>query len=358
MDKPNKGSTITIKINGEQKTFQEELPKDHSEDAVYKEADIHQIPSNSAKVFSETAAAQESTDESFDWIIPESADDEIEEFKFKNEHAPKKSGNIKIASFSTKNNKKKNGSQPFVRIFISAVFAIVIGSAIGVFMLKLVISNPGKKAEAEPNTMETAGSAHGDSGSTKTTSASIEQMATYIIQGGIYSTEGGAKETVKELSAKGIPSQIVTMNDKTFIFLGVADSIETAKAISQHLKQNGAQDAFAKPLLVDGKKFSGLSDQEKAFIGVMPAVFKTFANTAGDALVSNEISQDARKALSSAEKQLAAKSIKNSNIQKLQKELIGAADRIKDFQKTKDSKNLLDAEQHLLNYLSIYYSLK
>ena len=41
--------------------------------------------------FIETAAAKESIDESFDWIIPESSENELEEFKIVSSHNQKKS---------------------------------------------------------------------------------------------------------------------------------------------------------------------------------------------------------------------------------------------------------------------------
>jgi stage II sporulation protein B len=359
VDKPTKGNTITIKINGDHRTFQEELQKiepEESVDHIHKAVDINSNPSEPADVFSETAVAQESVDDRFDWIIPESSDNDIEEFQFNNHPTSKKSGHKRIASFS-KNTKNKNGPSSIGPVFISALFAIFIGTAIGFFMLKLVITEPGKKAAADPKPVETMGGTDQASESAKTTSASIGQMTTYIIQGGIYSSADGAKETVKQLAAKGIPSQFISMKGKTYIFLGVADSIETAKSISDQYKQNGAEDAFAKPLLVDGKKLSDLSKTEKSFIEAMPAFYKTLSNAAATALVSNALAGDSAKAVAAMEKQLTIYDIKNSKVKKLQAELISAADKIKAFQKEKDAKSLTDAEQHLLNYLSLYYSL-
>lgn len=357
MDKPKKGNTITIKINGEQKTFQEQPQKSEPKSAITPTPQVLKIdpePTESVDAFSETAAAQESADESFDWIIPESSEEDNDKFPVENNPVSKQSGH-KMASFS-KGPNKKNGPTSIGSVLFSALFAIIIGTGIGFFMLKLVITEPGKNSAAAPKTVETTGGTDKTSQSAKSASAVIEQMTTYIIQGGIYSSPDGAKQTVKQLAAKGIPSQLISLNGKSYIFLGVADSIETAKSLSDQYKQIGAVDAFAKPLLVDGKNLSNLSKTEKSFLETMPAVYKTLANAAATALVSNTFPEDSVKALADMEKQLTA-TVKSSKVKKLQEQLISAADKIKTYQQSKDTKSLNDAEQHLLNYLSLYYSL-
>ncbi|NRD75996.1 SPOR domain-containing protein [Bacillus sp. BRMEA1] len=357
MDNPKKGGTIKIRINGDQKTFQENLQS--SEPQADQKPNLRVIKISpdppSSDVVSETAAAQESADESFDWVIPESSNDEFEPYMVNKNPLSKKGGQKNIASF-TPFAKKKNG-RAIGPVFVSAFFAILVGTAIGIFMLKLVINEPGKKTQTVPAVTEESGKTNGTADSGKSVSASIEQMTTYIVQGGIYSSQDGAKDTVNQLNAKQIPAKIIDMNGKTYIFLGVADSIETAKSLCDQYKQNGAEDAFAKPLLVDGKKLSGITSTEKTFIETMPAIYKSLSNAASAALTANALPEDSLKAITALQKQLTSKDVKNSKVKKMQDELISANENIMSFQKSKDSKSLNDAEQHLLNYLSYYFSL-
>ncbi|MGZ4159334.1 MAG: hypothetical protein ACXVNF_00850, partial [Neobacillus sp.] len=111
MDKPKNGNTITIKLNGEKQTFVDESKEKDLETAGNQYPTVI-IDSNSLdqEGLLETAAAKESVDESFDWIIPESSENDIEEYKIVSSESQKssKKGKVNISSFSTKS-LKANG---------------------------------------------------------------------------------------------------------------------------------------------------------------------------------------------------------------------------------------------------------
>ncbi|MBT2697899.1 SPOR domain-containing protein [Bacillus sp. ISL-40] len=357
MDKPNKGNTIKIKLNGETPPQLDVPPKEveASIDPIPKVIKINSNLSESDN-FMETAAAQESVDESFDWIIPESSENDIEEFKIVPSQSGKKSALPKITTFSS-NTKKKNG-RPLGTILISAVFAILIGTTIGVVMLKLVITTPTDKTVVTEPTVVTEKPA--STTETKTTegknsSAAISQVTAYVIQGGVFSSEAGAKETSSSLDSKGIPSQTVEMDGKYFLFLGVADSIEAAKALGGQYKENGIEDVFAKPLLLDEKKFTGVTEKEKTFLKAVPTIYQTLSLTSSSALLTKSLSEDSSKALIEIEEQLKS-SVKNKKLKDLKAELVSANEKLKAFQESKSEKNLSDAQQHLLNFMSLYFS--
>ncbi|MFP5114410.1 SPOR domain-containing protein [Bacillaceae bacterium C204] len=359
VDKPNKGNTIKIKLNGETPPHQEIPLKKEDEannDVIPKVIKINRENTESeSDVFSETAAAQESVDESFDWIIPESSDHDIEEFKIVPSQTSKKTVLPKITTFST-NTKKKNG-RPFGTILISAAFAILIGTTIGVVMLKLVITPPSNKAvTTEPIevTEKPVSTETKTSEGKNTSSAAISQLTTYVIQGGVFSSEAGAKEISSNLS-KSVPSRAVEMDGKYYLFLGVADSIEEAKALGAQYKENGVKDVFAKPLLLEEKKFSNLTDKEKTFLKTVPTIYQTLSLTTSNALVTKDLSEDESNVLSDIDATLKG-SVKNEKIKDLKAELVSANEKVKSYQESKEEKNLTEAQQHLLNFLSIYFS--
>ncbi|WP_335496715.1 hypothetical protein [Neobacillus drentensis] len=359
VDKPNKGNTIKIKLNGEHKILQDVPLKKEEETNIdplpTRVIKINRDPSE-ADVFTETAAAQESVDESFDWIIPESSENDIEEFKLGPSQTSKKSTFPKIATF-TSNTKKKN-SRPLGTILISAVFAILIGTTIGVVMLKLVMTSPSDKTVITEPTEVTNHPIETDTKTTEgknTSSATISQLTAYVIQGGVFSSEAGAKETSAGLTSKNVPTQSVEIDGKYYLFLGVADSIEGAKALGAQYKENGIEDVFAKPLLLDEKKFTNITDKEKTFLKAIPAIYQTLSLTSSTALVTKSLSEDESKILSDIETTLKS-SVKNEKIKDLKAELVSASEKVKTFQETKDEKNLSDAQQHLLNFLTLYFS--
>ncbi|MGG1677580.1 hypothetical protein ACIFOT_17725 [Neobacillus sp. NRS-1170] len=356
MDKPKKGNTITIKLNGESQSYQEEPPKKDLEANIEPYSKVIKIDRGlpESEGIIETAAAQESVDESFDWIIPESDENDIEEFKFTNNSNPKTTSHKILTSFTT-NSKKKNG-RPLGSILISAFFAVLIGTTIGFFMLKLVISEQGNKGPvSQPIVKETGTEKTATEGNAS--SATIDQLTTYVVQGGVFSSKEGTQEIAKDLEQKSVPSQTVELNGKFYLLLGLADSIETAKALGNQYKENGVEEVFSKPLLLDEKKVSNVTDKEKSFIEELPSIYQTLAGATSSALVTKTIPADSAKSLAGIEEQLKASGIKNEKIKNLKTELTSADEKIKAYQKSKNVKSLTDAQQHLLNFISQYNAM-
>ncbi|MCM3765446.1 SPOR domain-containing protein [Neobacillus niacini] len=360
MDKPKNGHTITIKLNGDNKKFKEERQNSEPEPIIEPIPRVIKIDPvlSESDTKEETAAAQESVDESFDWIIPESSEDDMEAYKIVPPKSPKKSSNKIITSFSFKNKKKPNW--PITQIISTVVFAVLIGTTIGVFMYKLVFTESTINPASLPAVVEEEqDDKKGEPGSkdSKAVTAAVPELSTYMIQGGVFSSEEGASETLNEVKESGIPAQIIQMDGKHYLFFGVADSIETAKSIGTQYKGNGVDDAFAKPLLIKEKQISELSESEKSFIETIPTIYQTLSNATSGAITSKSISEETTKALMGIEAQLKANGLKNDNVKKLNAELTSANDKVKAYQKSKNKKDLSEAQQHLLNFLSVYYSM-
>ncbi|WP_040207788.1 hypothetical protein [Neobacillus jeddahensis] len=359
MDKPNKGNTIKIKLNGEENIFPEELAKTKPEDNRDPKTRVIKIDHSKldSAGFEEAAAAKDPVgDESFDWMIPESSDDDIEEIIKASYTKPKKSALPKITSFST-NTKKKTG-RPLGSILIAAAFAILIGTTIGVTLLKLLISGPSDKEVTQPTVVEEQGESDGKAVSGNKATASLAQLTVYVIQGGVFSSEEGANETSTQITSKGVPAQLIKMDEKQYnLFLGVADSIETAKSLGNHYKEQGVTELFPKPLLLDEKKVSGLTDKEKSFIEAAPSIYQTLSQVTSSALTTNTISKESTNTIADFDEKLKADGIKNEKVKDIKAELTSADEKVAEYQKSKDAKSLTEAQKHLLNFLSIYFSL-
>lgn len=354
MDRPKKGSTITIKINGDNKAYQDELRK--SKESTNPDPNVVEIQPKliEDKAIMETAAAQE--DESFDWIIPESSENVEEEDKAPSSKGKGK-GPDKTVSFSSYY-KKKNG-QPIRSIFITAILAVLIGTTIGVFMLKLLNGEPAEKVATEPKVVKETP----DSGKkpvnqpAKTTSATIKQQTVFVIQGGVFGSKEGADVTAKKLASMDVPLQTIKIDDQFYLFIGVADSIETAKSLGVQYKKDGVDAIFAKPLLIDEKNISGLSETEKRFVEAVPTIYQTLSLVTSSALLKNKLPAEGDSALPIIEKHLKTSGVKNKKVTSLKAELQDAEEKVRNFQSSKDAKSLYEAQQHLLNFLSTYYSM-
>jgi stage II sporulation protein B len=353
VDKPNQGNTITIKVNGEYQNFNEESQNYDSEmskstvsTVINGDPDVYE-----ENVFLEAAATQEPVDESFDWIIPESSEDDIEEYTNVQKPTSKKSSNKKLASISK--NSKGNNSRAFGPFLISGIFAILIGTTFGIMMLK-VMSPPVKKAGSQPRVTENAGTNQATT-TTTTTTTTIKSLTTYVVQGGLYSSKDSAKDAVNQSTAIGVPAKSIEIDGKEYLFLGIADSQDSAKSLGSLVKTKGFNDAFAKPLEVGEKKVSDLNDTEKSFLEAVPQIYQSLVKMTASGILTKTISETSTKEM---DQQLSTNGIKAEKIKQLQAELTSAKEKVNAFQKSKDSKSLSDAQQHLLNFLSVYYSLK
>jgi stage II sporulation protein B len=350
VDKPNQGNTITIKVNGEYQNFSDESQNHDSEmskstvsTVIIGDPDVYE-----ENVVLETAAAQEPVEESFDWIIPESSEDDIEEYTNVQKSTSKKSSNKKLASIS-KNAQGKN-SRAFGPFLISGIFAILIGTAFGFMMLK-VMSPPAKKAGSQPRVTENSGT---NQAKTNTSTTAIKSLTTYVVQGGLYSSKDAAKDAVNQSTAIGVPAKSIEIDGKEYLFLGIADSQDSAKSLGSLVKTKGFNDAFAKPLDVGEKKVSDLNDTEKSFLEAVPQIYQSLVKMTASGILTKTISETSTKEM---DQQLSTNGIKAEKIKQLQGELTSAKEKVNAFQKSKDSKSLVDAQQHLLNFLSVYYSL-
>ncbi|MDR7001483.1 SPOR domain-containing protein [Neobacillus niacini] len=358
MDKPKKnGSTITIKLNGEPHTFEEEVKEKEKVEIRQQEPDVIDAESDHEEtdVFLETAAAQESMDESFDWIIPETAVHDIDEYKIVNHQKNKKSTLPKIASFTT-NTKKKDGNG-FRSIAVSAVFAIILGTGFGFLMLKLVLNEHSNKPTTEQVLTEGQGSEKTDTPAATGASAAVKPLNTFVIQGGVYSSKDGAEATANQLAKKGVPSQSIDIGGSQYLFLGVASTIDDAKKLSSNLKDQGIADVWAKPLSITQKDIKGVNAADKTFLETAGAIYQNLSEVTAAAMLTESIPEESFKSVSELIGKTDSKELKNSNVKSLQNFLSSAVGKVEAFQKTKDQNNLVEAQQNLLNFLSIYNSL-
>ncbi|AZU63501.1 SPOR domain-containing protein [Neobacillus mesonae] len=362
MDKPKKG-TITIKINGDNKAYQEELRKGETKESSPVKDKIVELHPNKIEEDTklEVAAAQENEEESFDWIIPESMENDEEDIevpmaKGKGKgKGPQKLNNKKTVSFSSYY-KKKNG-KPISSILVTAVFAILIGTTIGVFMLKLLNGPPVEKTVTTPPVIEEPKKEDTKKPAAGTTSITIKQQTAFVVQGGVYGSKESADNVSNQLASLGVPTQTINMDDKFYIFLGVTHTIEDAKSLAAQYKANGVEDAFAKPFLLEEKNLSGLNANEKNFLDAIPTIYETLSLVTSGALLTNDLSEDGSSALAIIEKKLNTGGITNKKVTSLKSELQGADKKVKEFEGSKDAKSLKESQQHLLNFLAAYYSL-
>ncbi|WP_404329424.1 SPOR domain-containing protein [Mesobacillus maritimus] len=272
----DKHKTITIKINGKERSHKDEKPKSEKQ----AQASTGSEAKPKIKAWNETAAAKESAEDSFDWVLPELSEEDEKDFKVVPKSKENKQRGFRLPGLPQPPNKNRRNSSPiFSRIALNVLLAVALGLGFGMIILNTV----------KPDTLETVVPANtapakdkpseGGSGTgTGTGSESLElpALSTFVVQGGVFSSKDSANTAVKELEGKGINAQAVAVNGQYALLLGMASSLEDAKAVGTDLESKGAE-VFSKPLELGGFSMEGLTKEESGVLKIAPELFATLS---------------------------------------------------------------------------------
>ncbi|GLF89937.1 stage II sporulation protein B [Bacillus safensis] len=163
----------------------------------------------------------------------------------------------KKGSFDQKFGKNRG---PFKRVMTTIVFAVVLGTGLGVFALSLSqdgTQNPsGGDISVSASGNQSPVKAGGDASSAGTTDESKENkdekstsgsFSTFVVQAGKFSSEKGADELVGSLKEAGYAGKKVSMDDGYYVIAGLATeqgmtSAVGKKLIDQHFEAWGGKE--------------------------------------------------------------------------------------------------------------------
>ena len=185
MDKPHKGKTITIKINGKKpsKEVGNQTPEQ-------RKINKQERPHLSGIAELEASAAKEHLEdgETFDWVLPTgenvSESTEDQEFKIKtNEKGAKSKTPLLLGKAK---NKKQPGKGHMTPIVLTIFFAILVGTTFGLTMLKMVLPEQVTTSEQPVAGTEQKNETPIATGSAELTLPSISAS---VIQENVYTTQ-------------------------------------------------------------------------------------------------------------------------------------------------------------------------
>jgi stage II sporulation protein B len=367
------GKTITIKINGKdrpvhadkkmqdngnkKKPIQEETFEkskyDKEKSSSYQINDIREDRSkvypldNDAALNETAAAAQEQTEESFDWILPDPVEEEIiKEYKI----APKqgKKSKKKGIGISVWNTKSKKNNRLYT-IIMNVLFAVLLGTAFGVTFLKFLPSEPDTATPAV--TTPKAGQA-AESPVAGKESIDLTLIPTFVVQNGVFTTEAAAKERVNLLAGQGVTAELFPVDGQFAVYLGTAGSIEAAKQQAEALKAKEVE-VFAKPFEISGGMAAGLTAAESEFLQQAPEIYPILMS--GSAAAPEEVKK--AESYQNMISKIEDKSIKNPTVLKAKASMERAGAAFISYQKSKDANQLAEMEKSLLTFLSAYQSI-
>ncbi|RBP93975.1 stage II sporulation protein B [Cytobacillus firmus] len=353
MDKPKSEKTITIKINGKDRPFQEK--KEEMQEKAWDPRQLdRQKKQEQTEFFAsiQTAAGKEA-DDSFDWILPEETEDaDIKEYKIA---APPKSPAKNGLSTLAKKFQGRNKQGFLTSIFLAVFFAVLLGTTFGFIMLKLVFTDQAAETVAPPIKETPAASVQ----QAPAAVAELETLTAYVVQGGVWSNSEAAEQVQEANSQKGVYSQSLKMGEQTFLFLGVSGSLDQAKEIGADLKSKGI-DVFAKEVAFEGKAIEGLNAEEKKLSEIAPVLYQSLSKGAASASLGSSIAPETAQEIknhSKAVNELQADQIQNKGLTSIREELLNASKQIETYQQAGDSASAGKIQEHLLAFLAAYQSL-
>ncbi|MGP7816826.1 hypothetical protein [Niallia sp. 01092] len=349
----SRSKTITIKINGKERSFQRKDKEENSTSFVEAKKDSQD------KNFTEEIAAGSETigEESFDWILPNDEPvEEITELPIPEQETKKK------ASFFDRNkrntNKKTLPKGMVQSIFFTVLFAVILGTGFGFILLNIVSSDqkasaPTTSAALQTNTTDKIGT------TTRTTVAVKKEISTYMVQHIILSKAEAVNQEQSQLLKKGYVSQRIDIDGKMIIYLAAASNIDDAKKMQKEIQENNVA-AFAKEITFSGGKVNDISKNEKSFIERSPDIYAvlTSAVTAAqfDQSIPNDVKEELKKQQASLN-QLKVKEFKHQQIKSMAAELSTSLANAMSLSGNSSKEELQSIQKSLLAFLGEYSTL-
>lgn len=332
-EEPGKEGQITIKLNDRQTSYHEDQ-KPQAKDLL-------------ENVQLETAAARDHSEADFDWILPETGT-EPKIFKQANES--------KDQSVRKHNENRRNFFHTFSSLLFSIAFAIGLGIAFGLILLNF-ISAKETPATTESTTAPNTEAPTNQSNNGTTNPVIFPAFSTYIIQGGIFSNQEAANTLSTQLSEKGIPSEILMMDDGSYyVFLGLASTETEAKQLAGILKEKGAE-VFTKPYELKEKSLAGVQSTNATLVNQSVSALPVLFDIAGKMALGQGIPEDALNKVSTFATELNEIKAQDGTVNEWTQLFLQASQKIEKYSQTKGTEDAFEVQQILLSYIKMNHDM-
>lgn len=280
MDKLDRNNTIKIKLNGNEKIYEEAV-----NDVVIVEKEIvadsnteeqaQQEEKDSA--MDEVAAANQSKDEAFEWVLPTTSTPL--------EQKSQAASSSPVFTYTSDKKQKKPVKGEYAKFIVAIVFAVVIGLGFMYVSLKTITASDSTKTVDNPVVAEkTKEESVSKPSITKVT---IPPETIQAVQGGVYSNRESAEKQRDILEDRKLPAAILAQQNKYYLLLFVSDSLNRAKAVSTLYKEKGI-DSYWKEfeIGVAGKKT--VTEADANIMKASLALYKELTSAGTNLILSSE----------------------------------------------------------------------
>lgn len=364
-EKPENRKTITIKINGKDRPFQNKDNEDTMErrepSVIYKDQNTEGKDQDIYR--EESAAGQEAEfEESFDWILPApeqitAKNKEKSMFNFQSSVNKKDKQSLTKDKKEKERKKKRLPKEVIASIFFAVFFAVILGTSFGFVLLNMVSNDQssatnGKITASANNSSDTS---KGGQVVSTTEIANKPDITTYVLQKGVFSSEERAKSEQKKLTDAGKKSQILSIDEQQFLLVGVVSNLEDAKAWQKQVK-----DTYAKEMVFSGNEVKNVTKEEKEVIEGSSAIYSSILQIVSSVQFNQSISSEDKNKLEKALSLLEAKKkadFTNEKVQKMAAYLTEGGELTIKLKGKSSKDEIAEVQQKLLAYLAVYVTL-
>lgn len=375
MDK-NHSHEVKIRINGMEKSFHQNSKRKKGKNRKETSVDNYQNPELEIPneeddlpliIVDETAAAAEKKEEEdFEWVLPK---EPVKQEK--KEATAEKTTYIEDLRQINKPNgkkprphslgKKKLAPPSFSKqLIVSILMAVGIGTCLG--FLILAIMNISSDNPLNPN-QPVAGSVSdqaekdnpGTTGSSDGQSVTIPAQGVAVLQGGALSNMESANATIDTFKSQGFPA-VAVGTDTIYVLVGIGQTVEGMKSLGAMATDKGLE-TYAKEFSIPEKTFNSLTAQDATVLQEGQSLYTELAAASSSLLQGGTLDSAAVEKMNGHfEKISAVKAEKVTDGPKEWKDLlVGAYQHIQQYQTSKDTSELWDAQQKLLEATAFLY---
>lgn len=334
MDKqPNK---VSIKINGQEKVYQEQKNEIKTEDKAINEL---------------------STQEEFSWVLPEEDSSNVVSIEdLRHVKSGKKPTLQKSSPIWNRGNDTKHTVKKVVLIMS---VAILVGTGLGMFSLKLMTGEGAMFAPVNPEraTVSSEGlleePAEQGKPAEPATSAVLPSFSLYAVQAGVFSTKEAGEEAVRNMKAKGYAAAVVP-NEKSYaLFIGIGLDENITKEVGEHYKKQG-ESIYVKPYEMPSVQMDQWSETERTVMTKVQVPFQTLLSLSSEVLSNPGAELNELKGIKEELVQLKSTENLNENIGKFLSYLLMAEASLTNYEKNQKDEVRWQTEQFLLDAVTIY----
>jgi stage II sporulation protein B len=340
MDKqPNK---ISIKINGKEAEY-----KEQAKSTVKKQ---------------EKVEAHSSSEEEFSWILPEEQPSKVVSIEDLRQVKSKKKTFLKKKSIGMNRHEPSKNAVKHVAIIMSV--AILVGTGLGMFSLNMMTGENSaftpKKTDPvavnEPPVALEEKTGEGQRVEEKNPS-SLPSFSAYAVQAGVFSTKKTGEEAVRKMRAKGYAAAVIKNGDSYALFIGVGLGEKDTKGIGEHYKKQG-EDTYVKSYEIPAIQTNEWSKNELEVMTKGQSIFETLLSLSSKTAAGSSSSSTELKGIKEELVKLKSEQKLNQDIGKFLSYLLMAEAALADYEKDQKDEVKWQAQQFLLQALSVYSQMK